>query len=166
MRTASAILFLSLLLLASAGRSLAAPSYTAELSGSNVVPPTESAATAHLELVGYCDESGADSTSIFFNVWQVGVGEARIVYLAHGAPETNGPTLYTLVSGQFWLASGTVRVAPEHCEWLNAGELYIVITSFRYPDGEVRAQVIPTPSPVLPQTWGRVKSVFRGPPER
>lgn len=165
MPTASIILVL-IPFLAWNGPGPAAPSYTGDLSGSEVVPPTESTATAHLELIGYCNESAPDSTTILFNLWQIGLGDELNVYLAHGAEETNGPTLHTIVSGPFWLTSGTLALSPEHCEWLNAGDLYVIVTSREYPDGEIRAQVIPAFSPVLPQTWGRVKSVFRGPPER
>ncbi|MCA9759432.1 MAG: CHRD domain-containing protein [Candidatus Eisenbacteria bacterium] len=165
MRTASIILFLTLLLL-STGRTLAAPSYTADLSGPEVVPPTESTATAFLELIGTCDASSADSTSLLFNVWQIGLVDAERVYLAHGAQGTNGPVLYDVVSGPFWLTTGTVSVSPAHCEWFDAGEIYIVITTYDHPDGEIRGQVIPDPSPVLEHTWGRVKSLFRDVPQR
>jgi hypothetical protein len=125
---------------------------TANLSGSQVVPPTSSTAIGQA-IMSY------DDVSKLFNlaVYEVGLTQSQIlsakIYV--GAPGTNGPAIYDLDGGASWSGSGTAFTrfvvgglfpAANEADLL-AGNTYIQITT---PGGtkDIRGQLIPVPEPV------------------
>ena len=142
--------------------------YRAELSGHLVVPPTSSPGYGQLE--SYFDGGGlwcADSESHLldsFTFYAGLTGPPTGCYLHRGGPGVNGERLYTLHDG-FFPPSGpviTIDFSPEDCADLDAGKIYVVITTDLFPEGEVRGQVFPlVAGPVEPSTWGAIKAVYR-----
>lgn len=124
---------------------------TANLSGSQVVPPTSSSATGQA-IMSY------DDVSKLFNlaVYEVGLTQSEIVSaMIHvGAPGTNGPAIYDLDGGASWSGNGTVfsrfitgGLFPSAYEAdLLAGNTYIRVHT---PGGtkDIRGQLIPVPEP-------------------
>lgn len=135
--------------------------FFAELSGRDVVPPTISLAEGHFQLFGACDSIGPDSSSFTFNLWLLGVSGERNAYLAQGGVGENGPVLRELASGTVWFVTGLLSLSPAECARLMRDELYAVVTSSRYPAGEIRGQVLRPPVPVRETTWGRIKDRHR-----
>lgn len=125
---------------------------TANLSGSQVVPPTSSSATGQA-IMSY------DDVSKLFNlaVYEVGLTQSEILgAMIHvGAPGTNGPSIYDLDGGASWAGNGVVfsrfisgGLFPAANETdLLAGNTYIHIHT---PSGtkDIRGQLIPVPEPV------------------
>ncbi len=125
---------------------------TANLSGSQVVPPTSSPAVGSA-IMTY------DDVSKLFNlaVYEAGLTQSEILSakLYAGAPGTNGPAIYDLDGGASWLGSGTAfarfisgGLFPSAYEAdLLAGNTYIQIST---PGGvkDIRGQLIPVPEPM------------------
>lgn len=124
---------------------------TANLSGSQVVPPTSSSATGQA-IMSY------DDVSNLFNiaVYEVGLTQSEILSakIYAGAVGTNGPAIYDLDGGASWAGNGIVfsrfifgGLFPAAYEAdLLAGNTYIQITT---PGGtkDIRGQLIPVPEP-------------------
>ena len=76
----------------------------------------------------------------------------------------NGERLYTLFDGFFppsW-PSTSIPFSPSDCADLDAGRIYVVITTDLFPDGELRGQVTPFQVGLVEaSTWGAIKSVYR-----
>lgn len=125
---------------------------TANLTGSQVVPPTTTTAYGQA-IMSY------DDVSKLFNlaVYEVGLTQSEIlgakIYV--GAPGTNGPAIYDLDGGPSWSGSGVVYSrfiagglfpAANQADLL-AGNTYIQITT---PGGtkDIRGQLIPVPEPM------------------
>lgn len=124
---------------------------TANLSGSQVVPPTSSSATGQA-IMSY------DDVSKLFNlaVYEVGLTQNEILgaKIHVGAPGTDGPSIYDLDGGASWEGNGIVfsrfisgGLFPAAYEAdLLAGNTYIQIHT---PNGtkDIRGQLIPVPEP-------------------
>jgi len=125
---------------------------TANLTGSQVVPPTSSTAFGQA-IMSYDDVSKLFSLAVY----EVGLTQSEIlsakIYV--GAPGTNGPAVYDLDGGASWSGSGIVYsrfivggLFPAAYEAsLLAGNTYLQITT---PGGvnDIRGQLIPVPEPV------------------
>ncbi len=125
---------------------------TANLTGSQVVPPTSSTAFGQA-IMNY------DDVSKLFNlaVYEVGLTKSEIlsakIYV--GAPGTNGPAIYDMDGGASWSGNGiaytrfiTGGLFPAANEAdLLAGNTYIQINT---PGGtkNIRGQLIPVPEPM------------------
>ena len=84
-------------------------------------------------------------------------GVPDTVRIHHGAQGENGPVLY-----QFPIGVQNIQFDPDHCTELHLVELYVVVTTDIYPEGEARGQIIPyPPTPTVKETWGRIRSQFR-----
>ncbi|MGQ9486780.1 MAG: CHRD domain-containing protein [Armatimonadota bacterium] len=125
---------------------------TANLSGSQVVPPTTSSATGQA-IMSYDDVSKLFNLAVYEN----GLTQSEILSaMIHvGAPGTNGPSIYDLDGGASWSGNGVVfsrfitgALFPAAYEAdLLAGNTYIQIHT---PSGtkDIRGQLIPVPEPV------------------
>lgn len=128
-----------------------ATEYSAELLGQHVVPSTPSPGRGFLNMLGTCDPNSLEPSSFSFHIgYQELSQQASGAHIHLGAPGTNGPELYELAGEPFWFLSGVLRIAPEHCEALASGQLYVVIETpesptpdWGYPEGEVRGQILP-----------------------
>lgn len=124
---------------------------TANLSGSQVVPPTSSSATGQA-IMSY------DDVSKLFNlaVYEVGLSQSEIVgaMIHAGAPGTNGPVIYDLDGGASWSGNGVVfsrfivggLFPAAYQSDLLAGNTYFQIHT---PNGtkDIRGQLISVPEP-------------------
>jgi hypothetical protein len=143
--------------------------YRASMSGAEVVPPTP-AGDCSVEGMflfdgqsWWCTDS-PDHLLTFSSFYSGLSGPPTGCHMHRGAAGVNGERLYTIHDGFFPpnYPLATVAINPADCADLDAQNIYIVITTDRYPDGEVRGQVFPDYSgPVEPSTWGSIKSVYR-----
>ena len=112
---------------------------TAQVNGSQVVPPTSSTRESIINalydkdtnVLTYWSPTGLPSSS-------------PMVHLHRGAPGTNGPIVVTLPLGSGFLPLEGKASIPEADEAaLLAGGTYIDVHSAEFPNGEVRGVVVP-----------------------
>ena len=115
-----------------------------EFSGARVVSATESDATGEASAVL------ADDNDLLVDLVYAGLANgATGAYLHRGAANENGDRGADLgipadtTAGQ--LRQVEIALGPEDAERVRAGESYIVITTLAYPDGAIRAQLVPQP---------------------
>src|SRR5690606_12906883 len=115
-----------------------------EFSGARVVSATESDATGEASAVL------ADDNDLLVDLVYAGLANgATGAYLHRGAANENGDRVADLgipadtTAGQ--LRQVEIALGPEDAERVRAGESYIVITTLAYPDGAIRAQLVPQP---------------------
>lgn len=146
------ILLTTLLVVMALPSSAAVWVLTANLSGSQVVPPTTSPATGQA-IMSY------DDVSNLFNlaVYEVGLTQSEILSakIFVGAPGTNGPAIFDLDGGLSWSGSGTIYsrfilgglFPAAYQSHLLSGNTYIQINT---PGGvkDIRGQLIPVPEPM------------------
>lgn len=125
---------------------------TANLTGSQVVPPTSSPAFGQA-IMSYDDQSKLFNLAVY----EAGLTQSEIlaakIYV--GAPGTNGPAIYDLDGGASWAGNGVFYsrfvfggLFPAAYEAdLLAGNTYIQIST---PGGtkDIRGQIIPVPEPM------------------
>ncbi|MCS6830229.1 MAG: CHRD domain-containing protein [Armatimonadota bacterium] len=125
---------------------------TANLSGSQVVPPTNSPAIGQA-IMSYDDVSKLFNLAVYeFGLTQSEILSAKIYV---GAPGTNGPAIYDLDGGASWSGSGVIYsrfvfgglFPAAHQANLLSGNTYIQINT---PGGvkDIRGQLIPVPEPM------------------
>ncbi len=130
-----------------AGASHAAPvSFKVQLSGSQQVPPVQTAATGTADLT-YDPSSRMLSWTITYS----GVTGAVTMVHMHG-PAAAGKN----ASPQIWLTQkgspvaspikGKATLTPEQAKQFEAGEWYINVHTDSHPAGELRGQVMPPKS--------------------
>jgi len=141
----------------------------ASLHGSRVVPPTNSPGGASFEFTfaacaGCYDcvtGSTVDSLAVIFR-YQLLAGTPTGASLFAGEPGVNGVFLRRMASGYF--ASGDtlyVHIIPDECDDFTYGSTYVVIETDVYPSGEVRGQLRCHVSPVVEESWGFLRSLYR-----
>lgn len=115
--------------------------FTIELSGSQEVPPVDTAASAEAEL-----EIDVDSGAVTGTLLASGM-EPTAAHIHAGAAGVSGPVAIPLVQDttdplSFELAANTMLSAAQ-IEALLAGGLYLNVHSDAHPGGEVRGQILP-----------------------
>lgn len=123
----------------------AAPAYaevvnmTAELNGPSEVPPTDSAGTGKLEATFDTDSKAFAWTATYEGL----TGDATAAHF-HGPAEV-GATAKPSVPIEGSLASpikGTATLTDEQAKQLQAGMWYFNVHTAKFPDGEIRGQVM------------------------
>jgi hypothetical protein len=113
--------------------------FTAELKGSSEVPATESNAKGKAELTY---EGSTKTLRWTINYWGL-TGSATAAHFHGPASEgVNGGTMITISP----LASpikGAAILNEEESKALFSGSMYIDVHTAKYPDGEIRGQLIP-----------------------
>jgi hypothetical protein len=132
-------------LLAAGSPFAAAPAYAevinmmAELNGPSEVPPTDSAGTGKVEAT-----FDTDSKQFAWTVTYEGLtGDASAAHF-HGPAEV-GANAAPVVPIEGSLASpikGTATLTDEQAEQLQAGMWYFNVHTAKFPDGEIRGQVM------------------------
>lgn len=102
------------------GVNLPAVSFTANLTASNVVPPSDPVISASA-LFKY----DPASQSLDYNVSVKGVSATAAVDIHHGPSGANGPVLHSLDTSGATIVSGNVKLTDSDVEDLYAGNLYI-----------------------------------------
>jgi len=114
------------------------------LDGGNVISATESPASG--EVVAVLDEDGTLQLDLVFAGLEMGATGAA---LHMGRYNENGPMVERLdidtgtTSGR--IVGQRISLTPLTAAAVRAGESYVVINTIRYPDGAVRAQLMPQP---------------------
>jgi hypothetical protein len=135
--------------------------YQADLSGAEVVPSTPSMGLAHFDAVfpscgGPTDSMVAQVWYSFLPVVPTGCG------LYRGEHGMNGPLIHRLFGGFFPEgASVTIHIDQSECEYFWSNQVYVVIQTDLYPEGEIRGQLRPAPDSVTPSTWGQIKTLYQ-----
>lgn len=138
--------------------------YRADLRGAQVVPPTSSPGIGALESFFDSAAPCGSYPNDPLRVWMFYVnleGTPTGCFIHRGAPGMNGERLYTVFPG--WFPSGstaTLMVNTNDCPDFENYLLYVVITTDRYPGGEIRGQIYPSALPVEPSTWGMIKAMY------
>jgi hypothetical protein len=134
-RALIALAFVSLLLDVSAAQAESV-SLVAHLLGSSEVPATQSDAFAEAQFT--YDNS---SRALEYYVNYDGVTPAKVDL--HGPAAANEKASVVLnISLSESPISGTIQLTPEQGRQLLAGKMYLDIHSQKYPDGEIRGQII------------------------
>jgi hypothetical protein len=122
-----------------------ATAFSVLLSGAQALPPNASIATGNAIMT-------VDTSTGDFTISLTVVGMAATAAHIHDAVAgINGPVLFSLIQttpgGNAWLAGG--RMTVSQLRQLNAGGYYIDVHSQAFPNGEIRAQLLPSrPLPV------------------
>jgi CHRD domain len=129
--------------IASAGPAQAAPvSFTAEISGSQQVPPVQTSATGKADLTYdpstrvvtwtiTCEGLSGPVTMAHFHVAAAGKNGPVAIWLSKQGSSTSCPI------------SGQATLTPDQAKQFTAGEWYINIHTKAHPPGEMRGQVTP-----------------------
>lgn len=112
-------------------------SFSARLTGANVVPPAQTSSVA-LVSAGYEDTSGEIS---YFHFLNVSANDA--VHLHEGKPGTHGP-ISKVLSTLCPFGCQTTDITDLQVAKLRAGMYYIDVHTAAFPDGEMRGQLLPT----------------------
>jgi len=138
------------------------PSYmaAADLDGTHVVPPTSSTGLGTFELWFPVEGDPPDVCVYYWGLADSVTG----VTICRGMEGFNGPVAYTPYAGYF--ASGVCASMPE-LNWneedfaeIDSLQLYVVIHTRAYPDGEIRGQLQQRSFPTRSMSVGEVKQRF------
>jgi CHRD domain len=128
--------------------------YTASLSGGDVVPPVSTTATGTATFT-----LASNGTALAYVLKVHGISNATVARLHDGGTGVNGPTIATLFPGPLkkgiftgTLASGTLRVKSlggplvgkkltDLLSLMKAGKTYVLLGTTKYPTGEIRGQI-------------------------
>jgi CHRD domain-containing protein len=137
MRTALIFTVAAGMLLSAGGASMAANAkYKADMKGSSEVPPTGSSGTGKANIT-YDTKSKKLSWVVTYSGLS---GEPTAAHF-HGpaAPGKNaGPVVD--ISGD--IKKGSAELTPDQAKDLQAGKWYVNIHTEKFPDGEIRGQVV------------------------
>ncbi len=160
-----AVLFFPSFLAATRANAQLLPYFTADLSGSEAVPSNMSGGGAHLstECPSAMPCGDGDSLRVYLYYWDLeGIATgARIEKAGGGARDSQ--LVQTLWPGYFqspcwvgWYLSGSM------CEELQHGDMAVVLTSTKYPEGELRGQIRLDyqDSQRAATTWGKIKALY------
>ncbi len=147
--------------------------YRTDLTGAEVVPPTQSPAYAHydswFDLCCFpCADCGNLSGGYYYAVWidldrywPPLQGNPQTIRIHQGARGENGPLIREFPVSAFPVEY-QFDFDPAYCQALEDTLTYVVITTDRYPDGEIRGQLAPVAIIATAETsWGRIRSLFR-----
>ena len=140
--------------------------WVATLVGANESPAVASPAIGQFDAT----LSQAQDNLTFTLTYSGLVGTMTQAHIHRGGPAVNGPIIY-------WLANGDVASPIIACSDptplgggcgfsssdftdLQAGNLYVNLHSSFAPGGEIRGQIT-SATPVGPQTWARMKAMYR-----
>jgi hypothetical protein len=116
-----------------------ATAFSIPLSGAQTTPPNGSLATGNAVMT--VDASNGDFTLSL----TVSGMTATSAHLHDAVAGINGPILFNMVQttpgGNTWLTSG--RMTTSQLRQLNGGGYYIDVHSATFPNGEIRAQIVP-----------------------
>ncbi|HEY6121009.1 MAG TPA: CHRD domain-containing protein, partial [Pyrinomonadaceae bacterium] len=109
--------------------------FTADLSGSQEVPPTSSTGTGRSSVVLNAAETGA-TVNLSFS----GLTSAQTAAHIHGPadPGVNGPILFPLPNGQ--VTNFVITLTAAQVADLKAGKDYVNVHTTNFPNGEIRGQ--------------------------
>src|ERR1700722_11170148 len=127
--------FASLLLDVSAARAQSV-SLVAHLLGSSEVPATQSDAFAEAQFT-----YDSSSRALEYYVNYDGVTPAKVDIHGPSAANENVPAVLNMPLSESPI-SGTVQLTPAQGQQMLAGKMYLDIHSQKYPDGEIRAQIV------------------------
>lgn len=130
--------------------------YAATLTGAQGLPPNDSRFTAQATVLFYGDAIGVEITHE--GALMIGEGDAfvqaadgsnlftipwtAVKWCAPYPPESPGAVIYL----------GGFAVSPSQAADLQAGRLFVALSSAQYPNGEIRGRIVPQPS--LSSVWG------------
>jgi hypothetical protein len=123
-----------LFIAAISGAQAASVSLAAHLLGSSMVPPTPSDAFAEAQ---FSYDSAAHALEYYVNY--DGVAPSKVDL--HG-PATAGDKMVLDIPLSESPIGGTVKLTPGQESELLAGRMYLDIHSQKYPDGEIRGQIV------------------------
>jgi len=134
-----------------------------DLDGSQVVPPTSSAATGWLQVFpGGGPEWGYPGV---YSACYDGITDTvTSVTICEGGPGVNGPVLYTPYTGGFGCEAEVQPAVWSEQAWSDgfSGYLYVLVNTLGYPNGEIRGQLqLQWYEPTRKVSWGSVKTTFR-----
>lgn len=141
--------------------------WSGEMRGTNVVPPTASlgyasvvARFAGCDLCSYYVKDSLE-VEIYRPLDLQGVPTA--VRIHRGTEGTNGPMVVEFpVTAESFPSHKAVYWDEADCEALGDTSTYIVIATDLYPDGEIRSQLNLNPIvPVVEISWGLLRTLFR-----
>jgi hypothetical protein len=127
-----------------------AQSYVAELAGNQEVPPNSSPGYGDADFTLSGTTLSVDAGT---GAYQDLLGNSSTVRIADSptGPSGNGTTIFTLsltspgtTSGTF---TGSGTLSAQQITDLNAGDLYVNLTSTVYPSGEIRGELELVPEP-------------------
>jgi hypothetical protein len=134
-----------------------------ELSGANVVPPTNSSGRGgfHGQWPGGVAPYDSLELFLFYDDLE---GNPRGARLSKGEAGTGGESVDTLTAGYF--ASGTrftvhVPDVGPLLDDLEASSLYVTIDTEVYPEGEIGGQIVCGWTATRRMTWGRIRAMYR-----
>ncbi len=138
--------------------------YLADLSSDQVVPPVESSGVAGVAMVwdhgGPCDDTSR--TLEFCLNFGFLIGTPIAVDLFVGVPEANGQFYATVLSDIPDDLCVEITADWPPCSLWQSDSLYLVLRTDRFPEGEVRGQLIyEEPRPTIRQSWGTTKAIWR-----
>ena len=129
-------LALSFFFAVASGAQAAPLSLVAHLFGSGMVPATQSDAFAEAQ---FSYDSTAHSLEYYVNY--DGVAPSKVDLHGPAAANVKAASILDIPLSESPI-SGTVRLTPEQESELLAGRMYLDIHSQKYPDGEIRGQIV------------------------
>jgi hypothetical protein len=131
----------------------------AELSGPEVVPPTESDGSAVVDLWTFreCPHEGWTPLNVTV-VYENLSGEPAGLHIHVGEPEQNRERRYTVFETAFDSGATTeLEVDPQDCEFFDhlfSNGTYCVITTESFPEGEIRGGFYwHSVDPTIKESW-------------
>ncbi len=137
--TKTAAAFAALMMLSAAPAFAEQVKFTADLTGTAEVPPTDSTGTGKLEATLDTD------TNVFtYTVTYEGLtGEATAAHFHGPAPEgANAPPVIPVEGALASPINGTATLTDEQITQLQGGQWYFNVHTAKFPDGEIRGQVV------------------------
>ncbi|PYS92782.1 MAG: hypothetical protein DMF64_07960 [Acidobacteria bacterium] len=118
--------------------------YIANLTGAQVVPPTNSNGLGFGSLTLSLDETKA---SVDLNFGALSGSQTSAHIHSSTGPGANGPVLFTLPRGM--VSNFLITLTPAQVQLLKAGQLYFDVHTNLFSGGEIRGQIMPLPPPAL-----------------
>jgi hypothetical protein len=89
-------------------------------------------------------------------------GQPLGVFLGRGGSEEVGEIILELPMGSDYPSEAEILFDPVYCPDLIEGDLFVVVTTDIYPQGEVRGQIEETCAEAsVVRSWGRIRTLYR-----